>query len=147
LAATDGSIVRGKRLAAQLRELGARGVLVQMAERGQLLKLRCEMPTCYHPDNRGFFERAAQPMPDWAPNMDHYPRMKMFQGTREPANARLSHVRCNRADVGWRSRIRAMLEKGMSLQQIADSLNRKHIEPRRNETAWTADSVRWAYVS
>ena len=39
---TDSSV------ADQLRGLGVRGVLVRMAERGQLLALRCEMPQCYH---------------------------------------------------------------------------------------------------
>ena len=31
-------------VADQLRKLGVKGVLVQMAERGQLLALKCEMP-------------------------------------------------------------------------------------------------------
>jgi hypothetical protein len=31
-------------VADQLRALGVKGVLVQMAERGQLLALKCEMP-------------------------------------------------------------------------------------------------------
>ena len=35
-------------VAAQLRALGVKSVLVQMAERGQLLALKCEMPQCYH---------------------------------------------------------------------------------------------------
>ena len=34
-------------VADQLRALGVKGVLVQMAERGQLLDLKCEMPQCY----------------------------------------------------------------------------------------------------
>ncbi len=37
-----------KSVADQLRRLGVKGVLVQMAERGQLLALKCEMPQCYH---------------------------------------------------------------------------------------------------
>jgi hypothetical protein len=143
----DGSMVRGARLAAQLRALGVRGVLVLMAERGQLVKLRCEMPACYCPDGRSKFERAAQPMPDWAPNMDHYPRLRQDDGKREPGNARLAHVRCNNEDRGWRLRIRKMLRDGRSLQEIADTLNRRKVRPRRNETRWTADSVRWAYIS
>ena len=40
-------------VADQLRELGVKGVLVQMAERGQLLALKCEMPQCYHHKGRG----------------------------------------------------------------------------------------------
>jgi hypothetical protein len=35
-------------IADQLRALGVKGVLVQMAERGQLLALKCEMPQGYH---------------------------------------------------------------------------------------------------
>jgi hypothetical protein len=145
--ATDKSIRRGEAVAVKLRALGMRGVLVQMAKRGQLIKLRCEMPTCYCPDGREHFVEAAAPMPDWAPNMDHHPRLKADGGTRIPENARLSHVLCNRADEGWRLRIRAMLRRGMSLEAIAEALNRKHVPPRRNETKWTASSVRWAYVS
>ena len=34
-------------VADRLRELGVKGVLVRMAERGQLLDLKCEMPQCY----------------------------------------------------------------------------------------------------
>jgi hypothetical protein len=33
-----------KSVADELRELGVKGVLVKMAESGQLLELRCEMP-------------------------------------------------------------------------------------------------------
>ena len=40
-------------LADQLRQLDVNDVLVQMAERGQLLALKCEMPQCYHHKGRG----------------------------------------------------------------------------------------------
>lgn len=143
----DGSIVRGKRLAAQLQSRGVRGILVLMAERGQLVKLRCEMPVCYCPDGRSQFEHASQPMPEWAPNMDHYPWLKEDGGEREPANARLAHVYCNSQDHSWRLRIRRMLREERSLQEIADTLNRKGVRPPPRNTRWTADSVRWAYVS
>ena len=46
----------GDTAADQLRALGTRGVLVQMAKRGQLIELRCEMPNCYCP--RGGGQRA-----------------------------------------------------------------------------------------
>jgi hypothetical protein len=36
----------GETVADQLRALGRRGVLVQMAQRGQIIELRCEMPMC-----------------------------------------------------------------------------------------------------
>jgi hypothetical protein len=143
----DRSVVRGTRVAADLRSLGVRGVLAQMADRGQIVKLRCEMPRCYCPEGRTFFDAKAQPMPDWAPNLDHYPRLRADGGKREPGNARLAHARCNREDYGWRREIRRMLRKGKSLQEIADFLNRKGVEPRPSEAHWTADSVRWAYTS
>jgi hypothetical protein len=141
------SILKGERVAAELRSLGVRGVLVTMAERGQVVALRCEMPTCYCPEGRTHFVKKEQPMPDWAPNFDHFPRLKADGGKREPSNARLAHTRCNQEDNGWRLKIRSMLRKGMSLHEIAGSLNQKGVRTRRNEAHWTAASVRWAYVS
>ena len=44
-------------VADELRRLGVKGVLVQMAERGQLLALKCEMPQCYHHEGRGKFDQ------------------------------------------------------------------------------------------
>ena len=61
-------------VADELRRLGVKGVLVQMAERGQLLALKCEMPQCYHHKGRGAFDSGhdaahqvgalARPLPD-----------------------------------------------------------------------------------
>jgi len=54
----------GDTAAHQLRALGTRGVLVQMAQRGQILELRCEMPkSCCH-KGRGYFEPRSTPSPD-----------------------------------------------------------------------------------
>ena len=39
-------------VAERLKALGVRGVLVQMAENGQLLSLKCEVPMCYRPEGR-----------------------------------------------------------------------------------------------
>ena len=66
----DGSV------ADQLRALGVKGVLVQTAERGQLLALKCEMPQCYHHKGRGAFDRVTTPRTKWAPSPDHYPILK-----------------------------------------------------------------------
>jgi hypothetical protein len=79
--------------------------------------------------------------------MDHYPLLKADGGKREPGNARVAHTRCNNQDYAWRLRIRRMLRAGRSLQEIADALNRRGVHPRPNESQWTADAVRWAYVS
>ena len=97
-------------LVGRLRALGTRGVLVQMAQRGQIIDLRCEMPKCYCHKGRGYFERRSTPLPAWAPSPDHYPRLKADGGHLVPWNVRLSHVLCNREDYGWRMRIRRMLE-------------------------------------
>lgn len=60
-------------VAERLKELGVGGMLVQMAERGQLLELECEMPTCYSPygPRRFQYRPRTTPFRDWAPNADH----------------------------------------------------------------------------
>ena len=137
----------GDTLAGRLRALGTRGVLVQMAERGQIIELRCEMPKCYCQKGRGYFESRSHPPPDWAPSPDHYPKLKADGGHLVAWNVRLSHVLCNREDYGWRMRIRRMLEKGMSLDEIAENLNRKGIRRPHGSATWSAASVRKAFVS
>jgi hypothetical protein len=109
----------GETVAEQLRALGRRGVLVQMAQRGQIIELRCEMPMCYCHKGREYFDPRSTPLTAWAPSPDHYPRLKADGGQLIPWNVRLSHILCNREDYGWRMRIIRMLEKGMSLEEIA----------------------------
>ena len=134
-------------VADQLRALGMRGVLVQMAERGQLLALKCEMPQCYHPRGRGAFDRVTTPPTKWAPSRDHYPILKSAGGHLVPENVRLSHTWCNNRDPGWRTQIRTMLANGKSLAEIAETLNRKAVPPAHGANRWTAAMVRKAYVS
>ena len=139
-------------LAERLKALGVKGVLVDMAKNGQILALRCEMPTCYCPNGRRHFEGRPKttPFPDWAPNADHYPRLKMDDGHLDPWNVRLAHVYCNNLDVGWRSRIRSMLEKepARSCKSITDALNKKkNVQVPFDEESWTAKLVRKVYVS
>jgi len=50
-------------------------------------------------------------------------------------------------DYGWRKRIRGMLEKGMSLEEIAENLNNKGIRRPHGSATWSATSVRNAFVS
>ena len=120
-------------VAEKLRELGLRRVMVEMAENGQLLELACEMPTCYSPygPRRFQFRPKTTPFPDWAPNADHYPKLKMDGGHLDPWNVRLAHVHCNQWDVAWRGRIRRILEKDewKSFEQIAEVLNHKGVQP------------------
>ena len=68
----------------QLRALGVRGVLVKMAERGQLLAVRCEMPQCYHHKGRGAFDPVTTPRTKWVASPDHYPILKSAGGTSSP---------------------------------------------------------------
>ena len=114
-------------VADQLRALGVRGVLVKMAERGQLLALRCEMPQCYHHKGRGAFDPVTTPRTKWAPSPDHYPIVKSAGGQLAPENVRLSHIWCNNRDYGWRTQIRTLLAKGKSLAEIAEVLNIKGV--------------------
>jgi hypothetical protein len=52
----------------KLKLLGARGELIRMAKNGQLLELRCEMPTCYRehevPNGRERFDPWPKPKQD-----------------------------------------------------------------------------------
>jgi hypothetical protein len=152
--AQNGKVDPREKVAGRLKTLGVGGVLIQMAKRGQLVELRCEMPTCYCPKGRRHFDAWPSPRSSaknaWAPNADHYPKLKKDGGQLRPWNVRLAHVSCNNTDFGWRRRIRRMLEKdpNVSFEAIAVALNRKkriHRPPKA--TTWTAEIVRRAYVS
>jgi hypothetical protein len=134
-------------VADQLRARGTRGVLVEMAERGQIIELRCEMPTCYCHKGRGYFDSRSHPLTAWAPSPDHYPRLKADGGHLVPWNVRLAHVLCNRQDYLWRMRIRRMLEKGISLEEIAEKLNKQRVPRPHGSPTWSATTVRKAFVS
>ena len=99
------------------------------------------------PQGRGYFEPRSTPLPAWAPSPDHYPRLKADGGHLVAWNVRLAHVLCNREDYGWRMRIRRMLEKGMSLEEIAENLNHKGIRTPHGHATWSTTSVRKAFVS
>ena len=131
----------------QLRALGVGGVLAQMAKRGQLIELRCEMPMCYCHKGRGHFDPKSHPPTPWTPSPDHYPQLKADGGQLVAWNVRLSHVRCNQMDFAWRMRIRGMLEKKMSLDEIAVELTRKGIPRPHGRQTWSAKAVRRAFVS
>jgi hypothetical protein len=139
--------VADKSVADQLRELGMKGVLVQMAERGQLLALKCEMPQCYHHKGRGAFDPVTTTRTKWAPSPDHYPTLKSAGGHLVPENVRLSHTECNQRDYNRRKQIGTLLAKGKSLAEIAETLNRKDVPPAQGTKRWTAARVRRAYVS
>jgi hypothetical protein len=117
-----------------LQILNVNGVLVQMAKNGQILKLRCEMPTCYCPEGRKHFVQRIAPPPKWSPNADHYPTLKKDNGRLQPSNVRLAHVYCNNMDYGWRSRVRAI---GKAARHVIQG-HRRFIKPKgeRPSAVW-----------
>lgn len=134
-------------VADQLRTLGVKGILVKMADSGQLTGLKCEMPQCYHHKGRTAFDQAKSKPNSWAPSADHYPILKSAGGKLTPGNVRLAHVRCNHLDHVRRTQIRTMLDKGQSLAEVAEILNRKEIPPAHGTNRWTPVMVRKAFVS
>jgi hypothetical protein len=147
MAETDPQSERRAKTAARLRELGMKGVLVQMAENGQLLGVRCEMPRCYCPKGRESFDKIGTKPDDWTPSEDHYPALKSKSGTRVPSNMRIGHKRCNNADYSRRKQIADMLDKGRSLDEIATTLTQKGIPRPHGTSAWTPAAVRKLLVT
>jgi Recombinase len=124
------------------------GVLIRMAKREQLIELRCEMPMCYCPKGRSHFDPRDHPRRvNWAPSADHYPLLAADGGKLVPWNVRLAHVLCNQEDWVWRGRIRRMLEKEMSLKEIAENLTQQGIRRPDSNAKWTPSAVRKAFVS
>ena len=131
----------------KLEALGVRGILRQLAQDGQIVDLRCEMPQCYCFRGRSYFEPRCVSYSDWWPTADHYPRLTMHGGHLTPDNVRLAHRLCNRRDYEWRKRINAMLGKRMSLEKIAEGLNAKKVPTIHGTSRWTAAAIRKAFVS
>ena len=130
----------------KLEHLGVHGILWQLAQDGQIIDVRCEMPQCYCSRGRGHFDPKPELSP-WSLTADHYPRLKMHGGHLTPDNVRLAHRLCNQRDYSWRRRINAMLGKKMSLEAIAAQLNVKKVPTIHGTNKWTAASVRKAFVS
>jgi hypothetical protein len=130
----------------ELKRLGVRGILRQLAQHGQIVDVRCEMPQCYCFRGRSYFDPVSL-RSDWSPTADHYPRLKAHGGHLTPDNVRLAHRLCNRRDYGWRMKINAMLGKRMSLEEIAADLNAQKVPPIHGTNRWTASFVRKAFVS
>jgi hypothetical protein len=75
------------------------------------------------------------------------PTLKSDGGRLDPWNVRLAHVLCNREDYGWRMQIRRMLEKEMSLQEIAEELNETGVRAPHGSGKWSPAMVRKAFIS
>src|SRR5436190_3241694 len=130
----------------KLEALGVRGIPWQLARDGQIIDVRCER--CPSATASGVVATSSRnPLSDWSPTADHYPRLKMHGGHLTPDNVRLAHRVCNQRDYLWRVRINAMLGKGMSLEEIAEQLNVKKVPTIHGTNRWTAASVRKAFVS
>jgi hypothetical protein len=119
-------------VAERLQALGAPDILVQMANNGQILELKSEMPTshCDQPNGETHFdpwpEPRSTPENRWSPNAHHYPTRKMDRGKLKPWQCDSLTSSANVMDVGWRTRIRTMLETPtMSFEQIAGALNKR----------------------
>ena len=130
----------------ELEALGVRGILRQLAQHGQLVDVRCEMPQCYCSRGRRYFDPKSS-RSNWSPTPDHYPKLKAHGGQLRRDNVRLAHLRCNQRDYEWRMRINAMLAKRMSLEEIAAKLNAQKVPSIHGTNRWTASAVRKAFVS
>jgi hypothetical protein len=130
----------------QLEALGVHGILLQLAQDGQIIDVRCEMPQCYCSRGRRYFDQKSQHS-DWSPTPDHYPKLKAHGGHLTADNIRLAHLRCNQRDYGWRMKINTMLGKRMSLEEIATHLNAQKVPTIHGTNRWTPSSVRRAFVS
>lgn len=96
---------RGRAVAAELKKLGVRGVLIQAAEQGYITELACQMRECRCPEELGgrqYFEEPTDDLSDWKeawlPTHEHFPRSARDGGHRVVENALLAHRLCNRID-------------------------------------------------
>jgi len=90
---------RGRAVAAELKKLGVKGVLIQAAEQGYITELACQMPKCFCPEELEgacHFEPVTDDLSDWMPTHEHFPRSKREGGHRVVDNAVLAHRPCNR---------------------------------------------------
>jgi hypothetical protein len=92
---------RGRAIAARLKALGVKGVLIKAAEQGYITELACKMPRCFCPEELGganYFAPVTAELSDWMPTHEHFPRPNREGGRREVDNAILAHRLCNRID-------------------------------------------------
>jgi hypothetical protein len=96
---------RGQAVAAELKRLGAKRVLVTAAELGYITQLACAMPHCFCPEELGganhfepFIAGVSDWRSDWMPTHEHFPIAKRHGGREAVDNAILAHRICNRLD-------------------------------------------------
>jgi hypothetical protein len=122
---------RGRAVAADLRALGVRGILITAAEQGYITELACKMPKCFCPEElggAGYFENLTE-YSDWNPTHEHFPISKEDGGHRKVDNAILAHRLCNRIDYS----IRVGRGHARDLERIRkareEAIRRKNEEP------------------
>jgi hypothetical protein len=67
---------RGQAVAAELKKLGAKKILIKAAEQGYITELKCQMPKCFCPEELGgasHFEPVTADLGDWMPTVEHFP--------------------------------------------------------------------------
>lgn len=92
---------RGRGVAAELRRLGAKPILVKAAEQGYITELACGMPQCFCPEELGgasYFDPVTANEKDWTPTLEHFPIPRRDGGRESVDNAILAHRLCNRLD-------------------------------------------------
>jgi hypothetical protein len=95
----------GRTVAAELKKLGVKGILIKAAEQGYITELRCQMPECFCPDEIGgvsHFDPVTADLSDWMPTHEHFPLSKREGGKVAVDNAILAHRLCNRIDYSLR---------------------------------------------
>src|SRR3954469_25070861 len=92
---------RGRAVAAKLKALGVKGILISAAERGYITQLACKMTECFCPEELGgacYFEPVSAELSDWMTTQEHFPLPKRDGGKATVDNAILAHRLCNRID-------------------------------------------------
>jgi hypothetical protein len=96
---------RGRAVAAELKKLGVKGVLIQAAEQGYITQLKCGMSKCFCPEElggAGHFDPNTE-YSHWNPTHEHFPKSREDGGHRTADNAVLAHRLCNRIDYSIRA--------------------------------------------
>lgn len=99
-------IPAGVAVAAQLRALGVKGILIPAAEQGYVGEFACALPECFCPaelGGRSYFEPSGTPLTHWMATIDHFPILKEDGGHKTVDNVRLGHRLCNRVDYSKRT--------------------------------------------
>ena len=92
---------RGRAVAAELKALGVKGILITAAEQGYITQLACKMPECFCPEELGgacYFEPVTGRIKRLDANPRALPALQESGGHRLVDNAILAHRLCNRID-------------------------------------------------